>query len=110
MKILSLPFFLMFYAFAFAGETEWITTYQLLKEGGEDPDQIIEVTSNNGKGYWAGKILEFEHINYEMTGRVKVMITWVTDRTDYECHQVYIMYQSNLKDFTHRSIMLRRCQ
>jgi len=74
---------------------------------------LKDVTGPPGKGYWAGEIEEIE-INetdegFTLTGRVKVKITWVTDRTSYRCHEIYIIDSDDLEDFTHRSLMLTEC-
>lgn len=72
-----------------------------------------DVTGPPGKGYWAGKIVEVEidetGSGVSLTGQTKVKITWVTDRTSYQCHEVYTMHVDDLEDFTHRSLMLREC-
>ena len=74
---------------------------------------IKDVTGPRGRGYWAGKVEEVEidetASGMTLTGRVKVKITWVTDRTSYQCHNIYIMHNDDVEDFTHRSLMLREC-
>jgi hypothetical protein len=73
----------------------------------------MDVTGPPGKGYWAGEVTEIEIDESEsgltLTGRSKVRITWVTDRTSYECHEIYIIHVDEVEDFTHRSLMLREC-
>ena len=72
-----------------------------------------DVTGPPGKGYWAGEIVEVEidatDTGFTLTGRTKIKITWVTDRTSYCCHEVYIIHANECEDFTHRSLMLREC-
>src|ERR1700686_1037681 len=62
-------------------------------------------------GYWAGEVEEIEidasESSFTLTGRIKVKVTWITDRTSYECHKVYLM---DVHDFKYRSLMLRQCQ
>ena len=74
---------------------------------------IKDVTGPQGRGYWAGEVVEVEINETEagmtLTGRAKIKITWVTDRTSYQCHEVYIMHADDVEDFTHRSLMLREC-
>lgn len=76
---------------------------------------IKDLTGPPGRGYWAGKVVEVEvDINeaktgLTLTGRVKVEITWVTDRTSYRCHETYIIHSDEAEDFSHRSLMLREC-
>lgn len=74
---------------------------------------IKDVTGPPGRGYWAGKVVEVEidetDSGLTLTGRSKVEITWVTDRTSYRCHEVYIILADDLEDFTHRSLMLTQC-
>ena len=93
-------------------DTRWLTADEIEEETGK---KIYDVTGPKGRGYWAGSVEEVEIYVYddgsvETTGRIKVRITWVTDRTDYECHGVYIMYADEVEDFTHRSLALRRCR
>ncbi len=83
----------------------------------EEFERLVEREMNDvtdHRGYWAGRIAELGIIETEnetsFSGRVKVQITWVTDRTHYRCHKIYEMRQEDVKDFTHRSIMLRRCK
>ena len=75
---------------------------------------IKDVTGPPGKGYWAGEVVEVEINETEgglaLTGRAKIRITWVTDRTSYNCHEIYIIHADDLEDFTHRSLMLRECK
>lgn len=75
---------------------------------------VKDQTGPPGKGYWAGRVEAVEVSETEegerITGRVKVTITWRTDRTSYECHKVYLMEMEDMEDFTHRSIALAKCQ
>jgi hypothetical protein len=65
-------------------------------------------------GYWAGEVEEIEidasETTFSLTGRTKVKITWITDRTSYECHKVYLMNAEDVHDFEYRSLMLRQCE
>lgn len=74
---------------------------------------IKDLTGPPGRGYWAGEVVEVEINESEtgltLTGRAKVKITWVTDRTSYRCHEIYIIHSDDAEDFTHRSLMLREC-
>ncbi len=91
-------------------DTQWLTADEVEEKTGR---KIPDVTGP--RGYWAGSVEEVE-VNVsddgsvKTTGRIKVRITWVTDRTDYECHGIYIMYADEVEDFTHRSLALRRCR
>jgi hypothetical protein len=74
---------------------------------------IKDVTGPPGRGYWAGEVSEVEIDQTEagltLTGRIKVRITWVTDRTSYRCHEIYFLNANEVEDFTHRSLMLTEC-
>ena len=91
-------------------ESRWVGIEELEEELGQE---VRDVTGP--RGYWAGKVREAELVfrddgSVKTTGRIKVLITWVTDRTDYQCHSVYIMNLDEVEDFTHRSLALRRCR
>lgn len=89
-------------------EFRWMSIQEIIDRGGSD---ISDVTDS--RGYWAGRIVAVgvydNDSQFKFAGNVKVKITWVTDRTDYQCHQVYEMQQSDVTDFTHRSLMLTKC-
>jgi hypothetical protein len=74
---------------------------------------VKDVTGPPGMGYWAGEVTEIEidenEQGFTLTGRAKVRITWITDRTSYQCHEIYIVRADEVEDFTHRSLMLREC-
>ena len=76
-------------------------------------DWVKDVTGPPRKGYWAGEVEEIEidvkATEFTLTGRVKVKITWVTDRTSYRCHETYLMNAGDVEDFEYRSIMLTKC-
>lgn len=90
-------------------EFRWMSIKEIIERGGSE---INDVTAPNG--YWAGSVVAVGLYDtgegFKFAGNLKVKITWITDRTYYQCHKVYEMQQKDIKDFTHRSIMLRRCR
>lgn len=96
---------------AASAETRWVDQAEMKERFGVT---VGDQTGPPGKGYWAGHVDAVEVSDTEegerMTGRVKVTITWRTDRTDYECHNTYVMQMEDMEDFTHRSIALTKCR
>ena len=75
---------------------------------------VKDVTGPPRRGYWAGEVEEIEidatETGFTLTGRIKVKITWVTDRTSYRCHEIYLMNANDVEDFEYRSLMLTECE
>jgi hypothetical protein len=93
------------------GEVRWMGKAEGKKALG---GWVKDVSGPPGRGYWAGEVEEIEiddtGSGFTLTGRVKVKITWITDRTSYRCHEIYIVNSSDCEDFNYRSLMLSECQ
>lgn len=61
--------------------------------------------------YWAGEVVEmyFDKSTNEFS-RLKVRVTWYSPRSKYECGQIIHKGPSEVKDFTHTSLALRKCE
>jgi len=55
--------------------------------------------------YWAGVIT---HANFSIN-EYRIRITHVTDRTSYKCGQVIEVSENEVKEFTHRALLLQKC-
>jgi hypothetical protein len=107
--VLALLFLTVCASPAFA-EVRWIGKAEGTKLLGK---WVKDVTGPPRRGYWAGEVEEIEidaqAAEFTLTGRIKVKITWVTDRTSYRCHEIYLMNADDVEDFEYRSLMLTQC-
>jgi hypothetical protein len=59
--------------------------------------------------YWAGEVTRM----YGEPGKglltFEIKVTWITDRSPFKCGTSIKMRPDQVKDFTHRSINMRRC-
>ena len=92
--------------FTFELNAAWYSTTELTEIIGKDFNDLEVMGSN---GYWVGRVLAGEFDSNNQPKNLKVKITWVTDRTDYRCNDIYIVSFFKVKEFTHRSLMLRKC-
>lgn len=76
----------------------------------QEPGCFQSVTSKGFLTYWGGKILEMEFGADGWNGNVRVRVTHVSDETEYRCGQVLqFNYNEDLKDLTHLSLAMRKC-
>jgi len=70
------------------------------------------VTSKGLAVYWAGEIVEHEINDSDghVTRQRRVKVTWTSDDAHYHCGQIVQFHDSELKDFTHRSLIMRKCK
>ncbi len=91
-------------------KTGWVTIQQLCDSGVLDCSNPIMLTSKSFINHWAGQVIEAYHIKgKENFGSYKIRIEWVTDKSPYRCGQIIEKRVDDLKDFTARSLALRRC-
>jgi hypothetical protein len=110
-RILLILLFLMACTSPTFAEIRWIGKAEGTKLLGK---WVKDVSGPPRRGYWAGEVTEIEidaqEAGFTLTGRIKVKITWVTDRTSYKCHEIYLMNAEDVEDFEYRSLMLTQCQ
>ncbi|SEH08661.1 hypothetical protein [Candidatus Venteria ishoeyi] len=111
MQFIKPVLFIMLFTMAQVAQAEfrWMSIEEIKERGGSEINDITD-----SRGYWAGRVIAVGVRDmgdkFKFVGSLKVKITWVTDRTSYQCHNIYEMQQDEIKDFTHRSIMLKKCQ
>jgi hypothetical protein len=73
--------------------------------------KMTPVTGKSMLSDWAGETLKvyYDRDKDNFTGNLQIRVTWTTGDS-YNCGQVIEKYQSELKDFTHRSIKMKKCQ
>lgn len=68
------------------------------------------VTERSSLPYWAGEVVQvYVDVDKREFTRFMVKITWVADRSSYECGAVVKLSPTEVKDFTHRSLAMKRC-
>jgi hypothetical protein len=73
-------------------------------------DGPVAVTGRGIFQYWAGEAKEFYfNRDTQKFERIKVRITWVTDRSPYSCGQVVDLGAGEVKDFNFRAWALEKC-
>ncbi|MEE9338638.1 MAG: hypothetical protein V3U87_11200 [Methylococcaceae bacterium] len=75
-----------------------------------DCSEATLVTENASITHWVGEVISMyyskskgEFVN------TKVKVTWVTDKSPYKCGLIVKMRESEMKNFTHRSIAMKKC-
>lgn len=90
--------------------TGWVSFQEVCRSGKMSCDQSVVVTGNSLINHWAGDVTEFYFVKGDKEfRRAKIYITWVTDKSPYNCGQTIEKNFSEIKDLTARSIALRRC-
>lgn len=71
---------------------------------------VTDASSFMNAIYWAGEVVEMYHdkSSGEFTN-FRVEVTWVSPRSPYECGQIVRKKPSEVKEFTHTSLSLRKC-
>lgn len=58
---------------------------------------------------WAGEVISLYGEPDRGVVRYEIKITWVTSKSPFRCGSTIKMHPSEVKEFTHRSIAMRRC-
>lgn len=63
-----------------------------------------------GAIYWAGEVVEL-YFDKSLNGftNLKIRVSWLSPRSQYNCGQIIRKRPSEVKDFTHTSLSLRPC-
>jgi len=75
-----------------------------------DCTKTLILTEKSFIPYWVGEVTEgyFEKDNGRFSS-MKLRITWRTDDSKYSCGEVITVNKTEVKDFTHRSIAMKKC-
>ncbi len=73
-----------------------------------DCSQMV-VTGTSSFSHWAGDVVEVYCCESDAPSMLKVQITWVTDKSPYKCGAIVKMRPDEIRNFTHRSLAMRRC-
>lgn len=86
-------------------------TQNRLKGVNVDCSRYLEVAQRSHSSHWVGQIMEqyWDKDLWQFT-RLKLRITWKTDRSPYDCGQMAEVPKDAIQDFKHRSIALKRCR
>ncbi len=115
-KAVSIKLIILFFVylhlvnFAFA---ECMDAEDFCRRYGDATCGRAKVIPNTNFPKWAGEIDQYcpnQRITDPRDQIVVVLVTWVTDISDYRCGQLIKKRVGDLKDFTHRSIKLKKCQ
>jgi hypothetical protein len=85
---------------------------EFCKHYGDSTCGRAKVTPDTFLPDWAGEIDQYcvaRNLPDPRDAMLVVLVTWVTDRSDYHCGQLVKKRIGDLKDFTHRSMKLRKC-
>uniref|UniRef100_UPI0025D70465 hypothetical protein n=1 Tax=uncultured Thiodictyon sp. TaxID=1846217 RepID=UPI0025D70465 len=60
---------------------------------------------------WAGETMKmyYEKSSNSFT-KIRIRVTWTTDRSPYKCGETITMRPDEIKDFTHRSLAMTQCR
>jgi len=75
-----------------------------------DCSQTLILTEKSFTPNWVGEAIQAYHDKdnsrfYSM----KLRITWRTDDSEYSCGEVITINKTEVKDFTHRSLAMKKC-
>lgn len=75
-----------------------------------DCSQTLILTEKSFTPNWVGEVIQAYHDKdnsrfYSM----KLRITWRTDDSEYSCGEVITINKTEVKDFTHRSLAMKKC-
>lgn len=88
---------------------EWVSINEFCSAQNKKPGCFNDVTPKGVIGKWAGTALAVEQNNGQLSGNVKVKITWISSLTEYKCGDIKVFNNNDLKDFASRSVDMERC-
>jgi len=99
-----------------AKQNGWVSLEEVChfmnKSKGIDTDctSVVPVTGTSIMSSWAGDPMDmyYDEGSNSIT-RVRIRITWTTDRSPYSCGQIIILRPDETQNFTKRSLAMREC-
>ena len=78
---------------------------------GANCDEIKTMVTPKGMfPHWAGEIIGMYYdAGIRTFSKLKIKITWKTDRSPYQCGEIAIVPARSVKDFRFRSLQLHKC-
>lgn len=124
MKILIVGIFVLLSTISYAKDlppwmkqSGWVSFEELCRANNElkgtDTDcstASAVVTGKSSMSPWAGETTEyyFDKDSNSFT-QLKIMITWTSNKSPYDCKDIIMVKPNEVRDFTHRSLAMSEC-